>query len=209
MPPFTRCVVKQREFETPRENFVAEFDLNHVYDTYFQRIHRAALMLTGSPWEADDLTQETFAVAARSGHGFEGRSHIYTWLYGILLNLDRRRRRSSGMQRRKLREVWSGPKKKAASSELPSSSSVEVAEWKRSLWSYVAQLPDGQREALVLRFAEQLHYEEIAEVLSCPLGTVKSRLFNGLVNLKKLLMDQQDVIRDIPQGCWQNISHVS
>ena len=44
-------------------------------------------MLTGNPWDADDLAQETFLVVARRGADFEGRSSLYTWLYGILLNL--------------------------------------------------------------------------------------------------------------------------
>ena len=53
------------------------------------------------------------------------------------------------------------------------------------LWSKVAQLPDGQRQTLVLRFSEGLRYEEIADVLGCPLGTVKSRIHNGLLRLRQ------------------------
>src|SRR5262245_54650668 len=81
-------------------------DLERVSEQYFQRIHRAALMLTGNPWDADDLAQETFLVLAREHCRFQGRSTLYTWLYGILVNLERRHRRRRGMMRRKLLVLW-------------------------------------------------------------------------------------------------------
>ena len=61
------------------------------------------------------------------------------------------------------------------------------------LMGQVALLPDAQRETLVLRFSEKLRYEEIAEVLDCPLGTVKSRIFNGLATLRTLLADEGEI----------------
>lgn len=170
---------------------MAELDVQQASEQYFLRIRRAALVLTGNPWDADDLAQETFLVLARHAADFEGRSSIYTWLYGILLNLERRERRRSGLHRRKLRvlheqETASEPASPAA--DLP----LEVAEWKRSLWAEVARLPDAQRQALVLRFSERLSYQDIAEILECPLGTVKSRLFNGLATLRTLLTHWSD-----------------
>src|SRR5262245_66250875 len=85
---------------------MARIDVGDATQAHFARIHRAALVLCGNPWDADDLAQETFLILARQGGKFEGRSSIYTWLYGILLNLDRRERRRWGMRRRKLRVVW-------------------------------------------------------------------------------------------------------
>src|SRR5690348_8334678 len=76
-------------------------DVHQASELYFARIHRAALVLTGNPWDADDLAQETFLVLARRGHEFQGRSSLYTFLYGILLNLERRERRRTGMNYRK------------------------------------------------------------------------------------------------------------
>ncbi len=71
-------------------------DLSATIAEHFPRIHRAALVLTGNPWDADDLAQETFLILAREGARFAGRSQLGTWLYGILLNLDRRLRRRAG-----------------------------------------------------------------------------------------------------------------
>ena len=83
-----------------------ELDISLVTQQNFARIHRAALVLTGNPWDADDLAQETFLVLSAQADRFAGRSSIYTWLYGILLNLDRRERRRHGTRRRKLKVLW-------------------------------------------------------------------------------------------------------
>jgi RNA polymerase sigma-70 factor (ECF subfamily) len=173
-------------------------DVDGIADQYFDRIHRAALMLTGNPWDADDLAQETFLVVARQADRFQGRSSVYTWLYGILLNLERRLRRQAGTRRRKLealRNQSKGPGRNSPSAETP----IEVAEWKNSLWRQVACLPDGQRHVLVLRFSEGLQYGEISAVLGCPVGTVKSRVFHGLRKLKELLNEQDELMRLPPE----------
>jgi RNA polymerase sigma-70 factor (ECF subfamily) len=128
----------------------------------------------------------------RGSDRFAGRSAVYTWLYGILLNLDRRERRRIGARRRKLQVLWGSEASEERSSPA-AETPLEVAEWKTSLWAKVAQLPDGQRQALVLRFSERLSYEEIALAMECPLGTVKSRIFNGLASLRELLDADNDV----------------
>jgi len=185
---------------------MARIDIDEATETHFARIHRAALVLSGNPWDADDLAQETFLVLARHVGSFEGRSSIYTWLYGVLLNLDRRQRRRHGMVRRKLRVLWDNhPADPQATPGADAAS--EVKEWKNSLWARVAQLPEGQRQALVLRFSEALRYEEIAEVLQCPLGTVKSRIFHGLAALKRILDQEGEEARQLPEFPSEDLSH--
>jgi RNA polymerase sigma-70 factor (ECF subfamily) len=170
---------------------------------HFARIHRAALVLSGNPWDADDLAQETFLVMARCADRFEGRSNVYTWLYGILLNLDRRERRRAGMRRRKLQIAWDDASKDDRS--IPAAeTSIEVAEWKRSLWSIVAQLPDGQRQTLVLRFSEHLSYEEIAVAMQCPVGTVKSRVFHGVASLRNRLAEDDGRVAEAPRFPYED-----
>lgn len=182
------------------------FDLDQVTREYFPRIHRAAMVLTGNPWDADDLAQETFLVLARQTSKFEGRSSLYTYLYGILLNLDRRHRRRSGMKQRKLRVLWGNEATERTSP--PAETAIEVAEWKQGLWAEVAKLPDGQRFALVLRFASHLQYDEIAEAMDCPLGTVKSRIYHGLAALRNLLSGEvDDESGQIPQHTWEDMTH--
>jgi RNA polymerase sigma-70 factor, ECF subfamily len=184
---------------------MARIDIDEATETHFARIHRAALVLCGNPWDADDLVQETFLVAARQAGDFQGRSTVYTWLYGILLNLDRRERRRQSVRRRKLQVLWdngSRQERTAPGANVP----VEVAEWKQNLWSRVHQLPEAQRQILVLRFSEGLEYEDIAQVVGCPLGTVKSRIYYGLAALKRML-EQQDDAQQSPKHPTEDIQH--
>lgn len=181
-------------------------NVDEVTREHFPRIHRAALVLTGNPWDADDLAQETFLVLAAKGHEFQGRSSTYTYVYGILLNLERRHRRRSGMQKRKLRVLWDNEPR--GQSVPAAETAIEVAEWKNSLWGVVARLPDGQRQALVLRFSEHLRYDEIAEVLGCPVGTVKSRIFNGLTALREQFgAGDANEAGEVPRHAWEDLTH--
>lgn len=184
---------------------MGQVDVEQAMRQHFARLHRAALVLTGSPWDADDLAQETFLVLARHPDQYQGRSELYTWLYGILLNLERRRRRRDNLRRWKLRVLWNN---EGGERTLPAAeTAIEVSEWKKSLWAEVAKLPDGQRQALVLRFSEHLRYDEIAEVLSCPLGTVKSRIFNGLASLRERLAGcDDDSMGTVPANAWEDVS---
>ena len=70
----------------------------------------------------------------------------------------------------------------------------------------MARLPNGQRQVLVLRFSEHLRYDEIAEVLECPLGTVKSRIFHGLAALREMLAEDKEV-RHLPPYPSEDVNH--
>ncbi len=182
-----------------------KLDIEQVTRDFFPRIHRAALVLCGNPWDADDLAQETFLVLAQQSDRFRGDSQLFTYLYGILLNLYRRERRRHGTRRRALQVLQS----ESAETRhiLPAAeTAVEVTEWKRSLWSRVAQLPVAQRETLVLRFSEQLRYDEIAVILECPLGTVKSRIFNGLKTLRQIMMAEPQETRLTPAHPFEDLT---
>lgn len=183
-----------------------KLDVATVAQEQFARIQRAALVMTGNPWDADDLAQETFLVLARQPGAFQGKSSVYTWLYSVLVNLDRRERRRLGVVRRKLHVLHANGE--STSQSTPGADApLESAEWKRSLWSVVAELPDGQRQTLVLRFSESLSYDEIAEVLECPLGTVKSRIFHGLLGLRKLLDERGEEARQLPAFPAEDVHH--
>lgn len=151
---------------------------------HYPRIRRAALLLSnGNSWDAEDLAQETLLQAARGWSRFNGASRAETWLYSILLNQHRRRLRSgSRLWRRWMSWLERNPRDEMAGApEL----GLIAEEWQTSLWRAVALLPEPQREAVVLRYAEDLSYEEIALVLKCPVGTVKSRLHHALGTLQK------------------------
>jgi RNA polymerase sigma-70 factor (ECF subfamily) len=186
---------------------VTKLNIDEITREHFPKIHRAALVLTGNPWDADDLAQETFLVLARQQDRFQGRSSVFTWLYGILLNLDRRERRRHGMRRKKLQVLWDN-EPAGERTTPPAETPIEVAEWKDSLWSWVHRLPDGQRQALVLRFSEGLPYEEIARAMQCPLGTVKSRIYHGLLSLRRMMNDRDQDSRVLPEYPYEDVTRV-
>lgn len=167
-----------------------EQDFERLVTLYYPRIRRAALLLSeGKEWDADDLAHETILQAARSWSRFSGRSQEMTWLYSILLNQHRRRRRSA----RRLWRRWLGwleRKPGDESSGVPEHKLV-AEEWSTSLWNAVGLLPEAQRETVVLRFAEELSYEDIGRVLGCPVGTVKSRLHHALATLQQSLNEHE------------------
>ncbi len=185
---------------------VEKLDIQQVTSEYFARIYRAALVLSGNPWDADDLTQETFLILASQADRFKGHSSPYTWLYGILLNLDRRERRRHGMRKKKLQVLWDDGSR-TDRAQPAADTRVQVTEWKDGLWGWVERLPDGQRHALVLRFSEGLRYDQIAEVLECPLGTVKSRIFHGLAALRRMLDNDEENLCEFPEFPQEDISH--
>ena len=146
-------------------------------------------------------------MLARQQDRFEGRSSIFTWLYGILLNLDRRERRRHGMRRKKLQVLWDN--EPAVERTTPAAeTSIEVAEWKDSLWAWVHRLPDGQRQALVLRFSEGLPYDDIAHAMKCPLGTVKSRIYHGLLAMRRMMNDPDEETRLLPEHPYEDVTRV-
>ena len=134
---------------------VTQLDVQQAVERNFARIYRAALVMTGNPWDADDLAQGTFLIVARDAANFKRRSRMYTWIYGILLNVERGVRRRHGMHRRKLEELRANrfPSETVAPAV---ETATESEEWKRSLWAQVSKLPETQRQTLVLRFCEGL-----------------------------------------------------
>lgn len=161
----------------------SEFEM--LIEQHYPRIRRAAVLLTGNSWEAEDLAQETFLQAMQSLSRFDKTSRVETWLYGILVNLDRKRRRRHV---RGWRQITTWFLRKSVDSDHQSPSElIESRERRQGIWDAVAELSEHQQHAIVLRYAEGLSYQEIAEVMGCPAGTIKSRLHHGLTALKNKL----------------------
>jgi RNA polymerase sigma-70 factor (ECF subfamily) len=151
------------------------------------KLYRTACLLTGNHHEGEDLLQETLLEAWKSWDSFEYRSSVYTWVYRILI------RRYHRWQRRQIvRRMFLVPAEDKESqsfidpSELPGSL-MEHDEQNAQLWKLLASLRPKHREVLVLRYAEDMRLEQIADALRMPLGTVKSRLNHAHAQLGKKL----------------------
>jgi RNA polymerase sigma-70 factor (ECF subfamily) len=119
-----------------------------------------------------DITQETFLKLLSKIGEFRGEASFESWLYRLVINacLDHRR---AGRRWSPLLDGWLGALRASGESALQL---VLRSEFQESVQHVVAKLPPDLRVVVILRYTEQLSYEEIAEILGCPPGTVASRL---------------------------------
>jgi RNA polymerase sigma-70 factor (ECF subfamily) len=148
--------------------------------------------------DARDLAQEGFLRAWRAIDRFKGRSSFYTWLYRIMRNVAvdsvrRRRIYADGEfdDRIAVVCVGSGARTIPSAPPLPTKELQRKEIWRR-VNEAIAQLPPIHREVIVMKEFECLHYNEIAEILHCSLGTVMSRIYYARKKLQILLRDMYE-----------------
>lgn len=139
------------------------------------RVYNLAYRLLGSVQEAEDLTQEVFIKAWRALPNFRGESKFTTWLHSIAINAFRNRRRKLHQQVEVPLEHEDLDEPFLIAPEDLAQSVIENDERSR-LWGLVARLPEKYRLVLTLFYQQQLSYQEIAQTLALPLGTVKAYL---------------------------------
>lgn len=152
-------------------------------------IYALAYRTIGREEDARDVCQETFLRAFRALPGFRGQAKFSSWLYRIALNLCRdfvrRERRSPVVQAPEELDLA-----ELAAARGPSES-IEALVARRDLSRTVEQamalLPEEQRTAIVLKEYHGLTFQEIADLVGCPLSTVKTRLYQGLSVLRREL----------------------
>ena len=156
---------------------------------YQHRVYALCRRLTGAHQSADDLAQETFIKAYFALERFDASWPLYPWLRRIAINtglnyLKVRSREGS------LEDGSFGDRRTptAAPADDPEER-LEQAEFQARLDRAVGSLPPDQKSVFVLRFQENLSYEEISRTLDLPLGTVMSRLNRARQKLKGLLAD--------------------
>ncbi|MGH8518073.1 MAG: RNA polymerase sigma factor RpoE, partial [Panacagrimonas sp.] len=130
-----------------------------------------------------DVAQETFIKAWRALNGFRGQSAFYTWLYRIGINtaknhLVARGRRPSNQDIDVEDAEQFGHTEHMSDVDTPEAVLLSE-EIKQKVTETIAKLPPDLRQAITLRELEGLSYEEIAEVMNCPIGTVRSRIFRA------------------------------
>lgn len=168
---------------------------------YQRRLGRLISRFVRNSAEAEDVTQEAFIKAYRALPAFRGDSAFYTWLYRIGINTAKnhlvaqgRRMPTSTPLDAEEAEAFEDAallhEVATPENELMSKQVVEVVN------SSLQELPDDLRTALTLREIEGLSYEEIAAVMNCPIGTVRSRIFRAreaiASNLRPLLGTSED-----------------
>jgi RNA polymerase sigma-70 factor (ECF subfamily) len=166
--------------------------LDRLIEQYQHRLFRYLVYLVANRELAEDLFQETWLRVLERGHQYDGKHEFSAWLYAIARNLtlDHLRKKS--------------PISLDGLTEHEEHSPLEPADTRPSAWEVVQQheqaerlsaalvsIPAQYREAVVLRFQEEMPLEEIAAVTGAQLGTVKSRLYRGLNLLMSRLKGAQ------------------
>lgn len=168
---------------------------NEIIRSYQNKVLNLAYQILGSYSEAVDLAQEAFIKAYFSIKKFRQDSSLYTWLYRITVNLCKNKikywKRHGYYQKTSLDEpleLEEGSVKVELATDTPNPSEILVRKERSGIVRQaIESLEEGYRLVLILRDREMLSYEEIAKILKCELGTVKSRLHRARLMLKEKL----------------------
>src|SRR5262245_28168392 len=165
---------------------------NQLVKRWERPIFALAYRTLGREEDARDVTQETFLRAFRALSGFKGDAKFSSWLYRIALNLCRDWIRKE--RRAPIVAVPDGVEVEQLAAERGPVASVEDlaarAELSRGVAKAMERLPQEQRQAIILKEYHGLTFQEIADLMRCPLSTVKTRVYQGLSTLRKELGDQ-------------------
>src|SRR4051812_34586461 len=151
---------------------------------YQRKLGRLLSRFVRDAAEVEDVTQEAFIKAYRALPSFRGDSAFYTWLYRIGINtaknylvaLGRRAPTTTGFDHEEAESFDDADQLRDASTP---ESELEGKEIAKTVNRAMAALPEDLRTAITLREIEGLSYEEIANVMNCPIGTVRSRIFRA------------------------------
>jgi RNA polymerase sigma-70 factor, ECF subfamily len=165
---------------------------NQLVVRWERPIYALAYRVIGREEDARDVCQETFLRAFRSINGFRGQAKFSSWLYRIALNLCRdwirRERRSPTVQAPEGVDVI-----ELAAEQGPTESIEDLVSRQdvgRCVQVAMQALSEDQRTAIILKEYQGLTFQEIADLLGCPLSTVKTRLYQGLTVLRRELEKQ-------------------
>lgn len=165
-----------------------------LVERYQRKVYTVAFGIVRNPDHAMDVTQDAFVKAYKNIAGFKGESAFYTWLYRIVVNvcIDRKRK-----DKRRAEVDYDDAISHPSDREMDApvlASAIESparalarAELREHMQKALGELSEAHREILVLREVEGMSYEELAEVLEVPKGTVMSRLFHARKNFQRAL----------------------
>jgi RNA polymerase sigma-70 factor (ECF subfamily) len=158
--------------------------LGHLYDLHRMPVYRTALAITRDPDAAEDILQEVFLRLHKYAHRVDTSLPLAPWLYRIAVNLS-----YTWVTRR---NRWRAPledfiDKLVGPTQYNPEPMAEQNDTVRQMQRAIDTLPINQRVVVVLYYLNDLNLQEIADILECPVGTVKSRLHYGRDNLRQVL----------------------
>jgi len=172
-----------------------------LVEKYQRKLARLVSHLVRDPGEVEDVTQEAFVKAYRALPSFRGDSAFYTWLYRIGINtaknylvaMGRRAPTSTGVDAEEAEGQESGELLQDINTPESLLLTKEIA---TTVNAAIQSLPEELRSAIQLRELEGMSYEEIAKLMDCPIGTVRSRIFRARETIAERLKPLLDMAPD-------------
>lgn len=156
-----------------------------LFDRYRAPVYNFARTMLGRMDGADDVLQETFLAVARTAQRYQPRGRFRPWLFRITRNLCLNRIESDRLRRRVMSP--GGPVPEPPAAGPTPAQQAERCEQMAELRRRIAELPERQREAIVLYAFEQMSYRDIGETLGVPLNTVKTLVHRARATLAHAL----------------------
>lgn len=165
-----------------------ELNIEALYKKHHRQVYALAWSILKDQDEALDAVHDAFVKVMRSAERFEGRSTTFSWLYRIVVNvcIDRRRKKRRSCEQA-LDEVTERRSPAPRSSAFEPSAAFEANELRSAIDAGIEGLSDQHRTVIVMRELQGMTYEQIAEGIECPKGTVMSRLFHARRKLRRAL----------------------
>ena len=168
---------------------------------YQRKLARVLSRFVRDASEVEDVTQEAFIKAYRALPSFRGESAFYTWLYRIGINtaknylvaLGRRAPTVTTVDNEEAEDIEVGEQLKDMNTPEQQMMTRQIAD---TVNSTLQGLPEELRTAITLREIDGLSYEEIAQIMNCPIGTVRSRIFRAREAIAEQLRPQLDTPKD-------------
>ncbi len=161
-----------------------------LFRCYAPRIFRFAMGYLNDPTLAEEVVQETMIAVWKNAKDYKEQSQVSSWILGIARNKALDRARARQREPELLREKLD---RRASARATPEQIAQRDSQAER-VRSALAKLSPEHREVVMLAFYNELSYSEIAQILNCPEGTVKSRVYYAKEQLKKLLSEGGEIL---------------
>ncbi len=171
---------------------------NELYSLYERKMYNFALRMSGNPDDAEDIVQETFIRVFNAIPNFRGEANFSTWVFRIANNvfLDMRKKAKAHPQTSLQDSVELEESEVTRQIEDPGPQPQDIAqqaELNKIMQEAINSLPDYQKTMVILYHTQSKSYEEIADIMNLPIGTVKSRLNRARIALKSKLQPVREL----------------
>lgn len=169
---------------------------NMIFEKYQAQVVNIAYGMLSDREDAYDAAQEVFVRVYKSIESFKEKSSFTTWLYRITTNICSdilRKRQKSNNVISMNQSVEENKEIDIIDDALTPEENVELSERQKAVRTAISELKDEYRVVITLCDIEEMSYDEIAEILKVPKGTVKSRINRARISLKKKLMDRREL----------------